>query len=205
MRIKRRKTRWLYLLGGGLLLSLLAVLGVVAYGQLAGGPAQASPQEPLALQPPALSAFKTASRQAQDWHGDAQLVGVVGHARNVDNRARAVEWAFQFYSPSTRRLALLVVVDGEARSVRDVLSPYSVPTISQGRWRIDSGGALRIWWDNGGRYMLTRRPDSALTLRLDAARDGEEDPVWTVIGSIPDEGSEYVVRFSGFDGRLLEE
>jgi len=205
MRIKRGRTRWLLLLGGGLVLALLAVVAVLAYGQLAGGQAQASPQEPPDLQPAATSAFRTASREVQDWQGDAQLVGLVGHVHDVGKQVRGVDWAFQFYSPSTRRLALLVATDGEARMVRDVLSPYSVPTIPQGRWRIDSGEAMRIWWESGGRYLLARRPDSALALRLDGPLDGKEDPVWTVIGSIPDEGSDYIVKFSGFDGHLFEE
>jgi hypothetical protein len=196
--------RWLILLGAASALIIAVVIGVLVHDQPKEEPVRVSLEEPPEMIT-AATALKTATRDAQEWQDDAQLTSAVVHCRNVGRQPRPVNWAFQFYSPSTGRLALIVVTQGDAVRVRDALSPYKVPAIPRRRWRIASDEAVRIWWENGGRYLVTRRPDAALTLRLDVPEDEAQDPVWTVVGSIPDQGSEHMVRLSGFDGRVLEE
>lgn len=205
MKIKGVTTKWLLRLGAAGVVIVLALIVALTQDQLAGRPGQTSLSDPPELGTTATEAYRAAAEEATGWQEDAQLVGAVAHYSNPGAGTTDAQWAFQFYSPAAHRLSLIVVIEGQARQVRDVLSPYRVPTTSRKRWRIDSDEALRIWWERGGQYLLTRRPSADLTLRLEASEDHGEVPVWTVVGTIPDVGTDHTVTLSGLDGSVLEE
>jgi hypothetical protein len=195
--------RWWLLLGLGLV--LLAVVGALVYGRVA----PASP-------PPiggavdggvtARQAFTAAAELAAQWQEDAGLSVASCHWPAVEVQSGgAVEWNFQFFSPSTQRLAL-VAADGEAaRVVRESLSPYVVPTFSAEAWRVDSDQALQTWWDRGGGRWVARRPDIDLAMQLRMPDDGDDDPVWTVVGLVVGADATFSVRVNATDGTLLEQ
>jgi hypothetical protein len=201
---ERSSVRWLLLLG--LSLILLAVVGALVYDRLAG-PAALPPAAGLAdSRVTARRAFAPAAEFAQQWREDARLAGVSGRWSAVGTQPGGqVEWAFQFFSPSIQRLALITVAGKGARMVRESLSPYPVPTFSTQEWRVDSDQALWTWWDRGGEDLVARRPDADLAMQLRMPQQGGGQPLWTVIGSAAGMETVFAVAVNATDGALVEQ
>jgi len=195
--------RWWLLLGLGLV--VLAVAGALVYGRVA----PASPPSMVGTVGggvTARQAFAAAAEMATQWQEDAGLSVASCHRPAVEARSGGtVEWNFQFFSSSTRRLAL-VAADGEtAWVVREGLSPYVVPTFSAEAWRVDSDQALQTWWDRGGGRWVVRRPDTDLAMQLRMPDNGDDGPVWTVVGLVVGAEATFSVRVNATDGTLLEQ
>ena len=181
-------------------------MGVVAFDRL--NPSTASEPAPngVPVEPTAREAFESVSELARRWQEDAELIGARAHCRgDVIARGGQVEWAFQFFSPATRRLALFAADEGQVRQIRDRLSPYVVPALSVDRWEIDSDEALDKWLREGGGYLSTRRPDAEITMRLHRSRGGHAGPVWAISGAAPNQASSLVVLIDAFDGAVLDQ
>ncbi len=194
----------LLLLGLGLI--TLIVVGALVYSWLGG--AAVPPPAPLTGEGgdgvTARQALEPAVELAVQRYEDVRLAAVSAHWSAVGKRLGGeTEWTFQFFSPSTRRLILVAVADGTARVVRESVSPYQVPTFSSDEWRVDSDRALQGWWNRGGGSMVARRPDVALAMQLRASSRGG-DPVWTVVGSVPDTDVAFVVEINAADGTWVE-
>jgi hypothetical protein len=183
--------------------AMLIVLGVLVYDEFVASAASGPAPGPPDLGMTARSALKQAEQAARAWQSDAELAGALLHQEATCSGPCEGEWAFQFYSPTSSRLALLVTAGGEATIVRDALSPYALPTFSSDAWRVDSDRALEVWWEEGGSYLVERRPNSVISLRLGRSQERPDRLVWTVTGSIPEEGSEFSVRVDARDGTVL--
>jgi hypothetical protein len=194
--------RWLLL---GLVLVLLAVVGALVYGGWAG-PASPPPVAGPAGGPvTACQAFAPAAELAARWQADARLAAVSGRWSAVGEQpVGQVEWAFQFFSPSTQRLALVLVAGEAARMVRESLSPYVVPAFSAEEWRVDSNRALQVWWEHGGSTVVARRPDTDLVMQLRLPEQGSEHPIWTVTGLVAGAKSSFTVVVDATSGVLME-
>jgi hypothetical protein len=195
--------RWLLWLGLGLV--LLAVLGVLIYGRLVGQAAPPPTADVAGSGVTARQAFALASELAMQWQEDAGLAAVSGHWPAVGTHlGDQVEWAYQFFSPSTQRLALITVAGGEARVVRESVSPYVIPTFPVEKWRVDSDQALQMWWNHGGKSLVARRPDASLAMQLRMPDGGGPDPVWTVAGFVGGTETAITAVVNATDGRLVE-
>lgn len=186
-------------------LILLTVAGVWLYDRLVEPPV-APPATGLPVDGiTARAAFDPAAALAAQWQDDARLAAVSCQWPEVGMQQRDdVEWAFQFFSPATQRLALITVAGGAARVLRDSLSPYEMVTFSAAAWRVDSDQALRTWWDNGGRTVVARRPDATLVMQLRPPDESGGDPVWTVIGLVFGTESTATVVVNASSGALIE-
>jgi len=198
---KGKGIQWLLLLG----LSLLTVVVVLLFYDRLVEPTSSSPVMGLAIQgDTARTAFDPAAELAAQWQQDARLTSVSCQWSKVGTqRTDATVWAFQFFSPSTQRLALVTVADGAARMVRDSLSPYRVSTFPAERWRVDSDQALRTWWNSGGSDIVARHPDIDLAMHLHVPDEGRDDPVWTVAGLASSPEMTSIVVVNGVDGSLI--
>jgi hypothetical protein len=194
--------RWLLVSGLGLV--LLAVVGALLYGWWVR-PAVPPPAAQVAVGGvTARQAFTPAAELAGQWQEDARLAAVSGRWSAADMQVGGqVEWAFQFFSPVTQRLALIAVAAGTARMVRESLSPYVVPTFSAAEWRVDSDRALQAWWERGGKVLIARRPDAELALQLHVPGAGGQ-PVWTVVGLIAGTDTAFTVVVNATAGTLIE-
>lgn len=202
---KRIATHWWLPLGLGLMLVLLLVVGALAYDRLTADPESASVPGLTDAGPTAQQAFASVSDVATAWQKDARLTAALARQANIGTKGEdQIEWAFQFFSPSTRRLALFTVSRGEVEQVRERLSPYQVPTLSTDRWQIDSDQALHIWWHQGGDYVASRRPDVEVTMRLYTPQEGSTNPTWMIAGSLPNQENTFVVRIDAVDGTVLK-
>ena len=200
---KSRSVRWLLFLGLGLI--LLFVVGLLFYGQ-SNRPTAPSPKMELAgFGTTARQAFAPAAELAAQWQEDARLAIVSRHWPAAGRQsAGGGEWAFQFFSPSTQRLALITVAGEGARMARESLSPYSVPTFSAEEWQVDSDLALQVWWERGGNTLLEHRPDADLAMQLRVPEEGGEHLIWTVAGFAGTE-SAITVAVDGTDGAVVEQ
>ena len=89
---------------------------------------------------------------------------------------------FQFYSPSVRRLAVVIVDGGRTRLLQETKSPYVLPTFSGDDWHVDSLAALDAWWNAGGATFLSVYSEIDLTAQLRVLDEQDERLVWTVSG-----------------------
>ena len=196
-------SRWLLSLGVAGSVLLAVVVGVVVYFQLVETAISPSAQELSGGQATALQAFGPAAELAGQWQENARLSAVSGHLAAVGTHPHHVEWAFQFYAPSTRQLALITVNNGAARMVREGLSPYAVPTFSTDEWLVDSDQALLAWWDGGGKALVARRPDVDLVLQLRVPDEGARQPVWTVATLMADSETAFTVLMNATDATVV--
>jgi hypothetical protein len=196
-------TRWLLLSGLGVI--LLMVVGLLALGS-SPGTIQAPPAAGLlASEVTARQALAPATELAVQWQEDARLATVSSYQSAAGGASqRKSEWAFQFYSSSTQRLALITVTGDAAQVVRETLSPYAVSTFSAEAWHTDSDQALQMWWERGGGVLLSRRPDADLVMQLRISEDGER-PVWTVSGFTVETESAFTIVVDAAEGTVVEQ
>jgi len=201
---KSSGVRWWLLLGLGLV--LLAVVGAFVYVRLARPaappPVMGSGEDGVT----ARQAFAPAAELAAQWQEDARLAAISCRRSAVGIQLGGeVEWAFQFFSPATQRLALIAVTGGTARMVRESVSPYTVPTFSAESWSVDSDQALQTWWNRKGGTLVAQRPDTDLAMQLRIPDEGGEHPVWTVVGSIAGTETAFIVVVDATNGALVEQ
>jgi hypothetical protein len=117
---------------------------------------------------------------------------------------KQVQWAFQFFSPTADRLALVSVTDGAAQVVREGVSLHPVPTFAAEEWRVDSGEALWTWWNRGGEELVAEHPQADLTMHLRVAEEGGSQPIWTVVGLVAGTEDATTVVVGATDGVVVE-
>lgn len=193
--------RWAVLLGLAFILALgLAILTVQPALQPAKEGGAAGSVIPLPREPTARQAYALAKEVALSWQPDARLAALSIHWRQ--NRGRWPTqnvWSAQFYSPTTGRMALIVVEGGRARLLQEMVIPYPLPTFAEDRWRVDSPQALGTWWSGGGGDFLTRHTGAEVSLQLKPGPT--ESPVWTLTATA--ENQFQTVKIDGADGRIL--
>lgn len=194
------KMRRVLLLALGLI--LFTAMGLLIYGQLTESVSSSPSSAPAGAVGSARQALASAARLAAQWQADASLAQVSGQWSVVGTQPQGKAlWSFQFFSPATQRLALVVVEDGAARILREGLSPYALPTFPAGDWRVDSGQAWQTWWDRGGHRLMMPGAGVDVVMQLRAAGEGEH-PLWSVIGLIAGTESAFTLVVDACDGTV---
>ncbi len=151
----------------------------------------------------ARQAYELAEAAALAWQPDARPATVSAHWRpRQGGWSSKVIWTFQFYSPSNRRLVVIVVDKGLTQLLQESLSPYELPTFDVERWQVDSQEAVQIWWNNGGGAFHTTHSGVDLVARLQASEAGDGRPVWRVTGIAG--GQVKQVKVDGVTGERLD-
>jgi hypothetical protein len=184
--------RWLIplvltFIGAVVLVGLILALYRPFQEEAAEGVAPQNRPAALAEGVTAKGVYAAAMEEARSWQPDGQLAIVSAHWRTRDRQWLAnVSWMFQFYSPSTRRLAVIVVDKGRARLLSESPTPYSLPTIDQEQWQVDSLAALNTWWNLGGGTFVSLNPELDLTAQLRPVQDAQAGDrlVWSVVGVV---------------------
>lgn len=203
--MNKKKTLRLMLLGLDVI--VVVAVAILAYRNLQqDSTSEPSSPMPFSQETTALAALPPAADMATQWQEDAKLISVAGRwtVRDLRQGRSEERWTFQFFSPSSGRLALFAVVDGEARKIHQGDSPYKVPTFSKKTWRVDSDQALQMWWDQGGRYFVERRPDAELAMQLRIPEASGEIPTWTVVGMVFEQESVFTVQVDALSGATIE-
>jgi hypothetical protein len=141
---------------------------------------------------------------AKSWRGDAEIIfasTVFSDVTDVNGMERS--WTFCFYSSSSRKIYTIVVVEGEARPLKETGVPLGLNPVSASNWWVDSPEAISAWLSGGGGDFLARNQEVDLTAALRFPSDGSA-PIWTVVGSA-EEGS-YVlsVLVDAVSGKVVE-
>ncbi len=182
-------TRRQWLILGSLILVMIALLIALAYVLLTAPsgtsvvlPPQRTFEAPVAAVT-AQSACALAREVALKWQEDAYLVSASASWRNatVDLFREPVPWAFQFYSPSARRLKVLSVSSGEAKALRESYAAYVLLPVAAEAWQVDSPQALATWLNaDGGRFLrMHTLTDVHATLRYDKEKG---QVIWFITG-----------------------
>ena len=205
--------RWAVLLTLIFVVALVLALLVLALyrpserpADTGAGAAPANLPASLAEGVTARQAYPPAAEIAQSWQPDGQLAIVTAHWRPRQGRwPTDVTWMFQFYSPDTRRLAVVVVDGGRARLLREAVSPYPLPTFSTEDWQLDSLAALGVWWNAGGGTFASLYSEVDLTAQLRVLDgDGEGGRLaWAVTGITGGQVKRLVV--DGTTGEQIED
>ena len=188
---------------GVLGLALLIAVVMLAYagttGQAGSGVGAGSTQGPSARQ-----ALDVALATAEQRMADARLVGVSRQWFEVGvPQQDPGEWTYQFYSPSTQKLLVVAVAQGEGRVVRGPsLSPYRLETFSEELWLVDSDLAWGAWWENGGDSMVTQRPDTDVLMQLRLVGEDESRLLWLVSGILGEDTS-FTVWVDAVSGEVM--
>jgi hypothetical protein len=144
--------------------------------------------------PSARRAYSPAAEVARTWQPDSCPAIVSAHWRPRQGRwPTDIAWMFQFYSPATRRLAVIVVEGGRARLLQETASPYPLPTFDEADWQVDSHAALDAWWGAGGAAFLSTHSEVDLMAQLRALEGREYRLVWTIAGIAGDQVKRLVV------------
>lgn len=152
----------------------------------------------------ARQAYPPAAQAAQAWQADAALTAASAYWQPRQGRWPGhTVWTFQFYSPATARLAVMVVEEGRARLLRETVSPYPLTPFSQTQWQTDSTQALETWWREGGATFLALQARVELTAQLRAPEGRSGPPIWTVTGVAGEQW--WTVRVDGMTGERLQE
>ncbi len=191
--------------------AIVVVLGFVLVGRLLSRPPQegvpvaATPAQVYNLPAVPFSArqlYPRAEQAARSWHADAVLVSATASWRfvTIDDLSRPIDWTFQFYSPSTRRIYVVNVNDQQTAPLRDALAPYSLAGIALGRWQVDSYQALGTWLTWGGARFLKANPVADVNARLKVSAAGT--PVWLIVG-VADKGQKiHMLRIDANTGKV---
>lgn len=174
----------------GLLLAVIVVFVVLGYMILRPtntGPAAAVPLPKATYTLDATLTAKTTYPLAQEAVGkrqaDAQLTSISATwtDTNVKKVGTPTGWTFQFYSPTTTRVYVVVVDQGQARLIREALSPYPATPIPEESWLIDSNEALTTWLNyGGGQFLMDHLAGTKVVAQLATSPEGQV--TWTVTG-----------------------
>lgn len=211
METRRGTGRWIIFLGLTFVAALAAALVILALYQASPqAPGAGEPSAPIALPADlaggvsARQAYPSAVDAARSWQADGQLAIVSAHWQPRRGRWPAeVTWMFQFYSPATRRLAVVVVDGGRALLLREALSPYVVPTFSEADWQVDSQAALDAWWNVGGAHFLSTYAEVDLMAQLRVLDKEDNRLAWTVTGVAGNQVKKVVV--DGATGERMQD
>lgn len=131
----------------------------------------------------ARQAYPQAKEVAEGWQPDCQpaLASTQWSLQEGHWPARVV-WTFQFYSPSTQRLAVVAVDESGARLLRETLSPYRTPTFTDAEWQVDSPVAVEAWWNEDGATLVSLHSESQVEVMAQLRAEEGGHPIWTVTG-----------------------
>jgi len=202
--IQLLENRWVFPLAVAVTGVVVIIAGVLAYDEFMARPAVGATVSPPDTGDTVRTALRPASRVAARWRTDAELTGALIHIEGAEGTGDAPEWTFQFFSPSSGSVGLISAGRAEASLLHESRAPYALPTFASETWSVDSDEALGIWWRQGGGYLVTRRPDSEITMRLGLADEGRGGPVWVVSGSVPGQQSAFSVTVDATDGSIIE-
>ncbi|MEE8391571.1 MAG: hypothetical protein V3S14_12355 [Anaerolineae bacterium] len=187
---RERARRWGILLGMTFVVALgVALLVLMLYRpaqqplEMGGGAAPVGLHVSLAESVTAQSVYPSAMDVAQSWQPDGQLAIVSARWRPRRGRWPSdVTWMFQFYSPTVRRLAVIVVNGGRARLLQETAVPYSLSTFSEDDWQVDSLAALDTWWNAGGATFMSVYSEIDLVAQLRVLEGKDDRLAWTITG-----------------------
>ncbi len=196
-------TRWQKIILVSLSLIVLTMLVMLAYVLLTVPTSDELPPTPVpkptytvpAAAVTARSAYEQAQAAAQAWQADALLVSAsaVWRKTSVAVLSWPVAWNYQFYSPGTKKIYLIVVRDGQASGIRETLSPYKLATVNIDQWQVDSHQALSAWLNGGGGGFMRQYTLIDIQAKLSMQQD---KLLWIISGTnaLGTEGLDVVVE-----------
>mgnify|MGYP005844150695 FL=1 len=151
-------------------------------------------------------AYAQAFALAQNWQGDAQLVGARASFRQEapGTIGGGQTWSFQFFSPSTSRLYLLSVQGEQAQGELAVerLVRAEMTHVEVAQWQVDSEDALLVFLSHGGEEFLRQHPEAVINLQLVPPKKNG-GLIWLASGVAPGGQAVFFVQIDAQTGSVI--
>jgi hypothetical protein len=153
---------------------VVAVYGTLFLGTSASRAPVSQPDNtlrPEELSCPAMETYPKASGLAQDWRGDARLVGLSATWREPTEDVLLhgqATWAFRFLSPSANQTYRAIVTDGGIEGAPGETRTTSREEIKWEQVQIDCADALLLFLSHGGSEFLAQHHVTTVRLHLSA-------------------------------------
>ncbi len=178
---------------------------VVQTGELAA-PAAGSSAQPVFTGQSALIAFGMAQHALAEASPDAVLLRgqavwpIVAGEREL--LAGEQSWQFTFYSPAAAAARTVTIV-GETVTLEPAI-PVDLAgrPMDPGSWRINSGEAVQIFLNNGGREFLSTENNVSVTMNLDMLAQSEQ-PEWLIAAIGTQTGRSLTLWVDATTGEIL--
>ena len=154
----------------------------------------------------ALLAFSSAQAEARAWQPDARLVSATATwtqgASREDLLSGMATWDFTFESPGAGTVAILTVIEGDARLINERPASQTISVQDVSGWRVDSPAAVARAMQEGGEAFLNRAGVTTLTASLSTART-EDRIEWLVSLISKYTGDAFTVRIDATSGDVI--
>ncbi len=157
-----------------ILLTILLALGtvlVISYAQSGAEPdlIHGSVPRPGGAQS-ARQAYVALEKWSKTWAMDAEIIAV--SASLLKSEGMGQWWHFQLYSPSTQRVAMVLVNTQKIWMLREQKLPYRQRVIVMQNWELDSDDFIAQWWTQGGSTLWPRADAQSLHVHLGQTKEG---------------------------------
>lgn len=203
------KAEWIL---GGMLAALLIVVAGLAImlwqqpDQLTAPPAPIEGTSDY-IEQTALSAFAVAQREASQWQSDAQLIKATSTWRQSKdeqtiNDGKAA-WSFTFYTPTGNSASVISVSGFEASLISSRLLDTGLIPANETGWKVDSGDAVKIMLDEGGREFL--RDEGMATMLMNLTTLNENGRIEWFVSLINEQtGNSFSIRIDANNSQILD-
>ena len=154
----------------------------------------------------ALLAFSSARTAAQSWQPDAQLVQAAATWTQGASREELLSgmatWDFTFISPAAGAMAVISVIEDEARIVaeRSVAQEPVMQDVSG--WQVDSPDAIARMMQEGGEAFLRGAGTTTMTASLSTATEHGQIE-WFVSLISKYRGDSFTARLNADSGEII--
>ncbi|MEA3310425.1 MAG: hypothetical protein U9Q70_13085 [Chloroflexota bacterium] len=163
-------------------LGLIAVALVTAL-LLILNPTRRASETPPAPPPPQLGGGSTAQEAyralqpwATDWSAENNLIALSASLQKVGQTEGG--WTCQLYAPAKKKLAVVTVVTGEVRLLKEQTALYPQQTIDPTAWPLDSSDLFAQWWTERGAVIWSQPQAQSLYFQLSTQPD--DTVTWTI-------------------------
>ena len=165
-----KRKLWLYL-------TLLTVLLAVGTALLLGIAQSGAGTQPIYKSLPKPGGAQTAQQAyvaleswAKTWSADAQVIAV--SASLLKSEGQGQWWSFQLYSPSKRRVAMVLVQPSKIWMLREQTISYPQKDIPSQQWVLDSDAFLSKWWEERGSVIWQQSRAQSMHVHLGLQKNG---------------------------------
>jgi len=188
-----------------LALVTLGILGAlsVLLTQQERPPASFAVQAAAVGKPELQVTHEKARSRAVEWQPDAELVSAAAQWQLAGGERLMLEqasWSFNFYSPATSQVQIIVVDQAGAHPVRQI--PVSRAPVPVGAgWSTEGNDLLQTFLAHGGEQFIRQHDPVSVHFRLSAQERGR--PTWYLGAIAPEARQSFVVGVDALSRRVV--
>ncbi|MEA3309976.1 MAG: hypothetical protein U9Q70_10750, partial [Chloroflexota bacterium] len=124
----------------------------------------------------AQAAYQALQSWATNWSAKSGLIALSASLQKVGQTEGG--WTCQLYAPAKKKLAVVTVVTGEVRLLKEQTALYPQQTIDPAAWPLDSSTLFTQWWTERGAVIWSQPQAQSLYFQLSTQPD--DTVTWTI-------------------------